>query len=101
MYCCHIYNQVRAIGQRSDVETLARHVEELDEVRQHQARKISALKEEVAVTESQTKEEHLVADNAVQALSSELRMTKDALEAIKHREKQVSVGRLNKNLLKT
>ena len=68
---------------------LARQVEELEEVRRQQSHKISALKEEIACSEGQTQEKRLVADNAVQALSSELRTTKNALDSMKYREKQV------------
>nr|KAG5702123.1 hypothetical protein BaRGS_010389 [Batillaria attramentaria] len=81
--------KMRTMEQRSEVEELARQVEELEEVRRKQARKISTLKGEVATTESQTQEKQVVADNAVHALSSELRTTKNALDSIKYREKQL------------
>ena len=81
---------MRTMEQRKDVEELARQVEELEEVRRKQAHKISVLKGEVATNESQLQEKRVVADNAVQALSSELRTTKNALDSIKYREKEVS-----------
>ncbi|XP_076463456.1 coiled-coil domain-containing protein 170-like [Babylonia areolata] len=81
--------QLRTAEQRQDVAELARQVEELEEVRRKQAQKISALKQEVASNESHTHEKRLVADNAVQALSSELRTTKNALDSLKYREKQL------------
>ncbi|KAL8611121.1 hypothetical protein ACOMHN_064411 [Nucella lapillus] len=81
--------QMRTEDQRKDVAELARQVEELEEVRRKQARKISALREEVASSGPHTQERQLVSDNAVQALSSELRTTKNALESLKYREKQL------------
>lgn len=75
--------------QRRDVEELVKQVEELEQVRRKQAHKISSLKEEIASAGSQTQEKQVVAENAVQALSSELRTTKNALDSIKYREKQV------------
>lgn len=81
--------KMRTMEQRSEVEELARQVEQLEEVRRKQARKIMTLKEEVAAADSQTQEKRVVADNAVHALSSELRTTKNALESIKYREKQL------------
>ncbi|XP_070180437.1 coiled-coil domain-containing protein 170-like isoform X2 [Littorina saxatilis] len=80
---------MRTMEQRKDVEELARQVQELEEERRKQARKIAHLKESVAVADSSSQEKNVVAENAVQALSSELRTTKNALEAIKYREKQL------------
>lgn len=81
--------KMRTMEQRKDVEELAKQVDELEEVRRKQARKISAMKEEISANETQIQEKQVVADNAVQALSSELRTTKNALESIKYREKQL------------
>lgn len=75
--------------QRQEIEELVKQVEELEEVRKRQARKIGALKEEHCVYESSSKEKHVVADNAVQALSSELRTTKNSLMSTQNREKEV------------
>ena len=83
---------MRTIEQRKDVEELARQVAELEEERKKQARKISHLKEEMAVSDSQTQEKSVVAENAVQALSSELRTTKNALDQLKYREKEVRLA---------
>lgn len=80
---------MRTMEQRRDVEELVKQVEELEQVRRKQAHKISSLKEEIASAGSQTQEKQVVAENAVQALSSELRTTKNALDSIKYREKQV------------
>ncbi|XP_025105886.1 coiled-coil domain-containing protein 170-like [Pomacea canaliculata] len=81
--------KMRTMEQRRDVEELVKQVEELEQVRRKQAHKISSLKEEIASAGSQTQEKQVVAENAVQALSSELRTTKNALDSIKYREKQL------------
>lgn len=75
--------------QRKEIEELVAQVDELENVRKKQAHKIKHLKDEVELTSQQTQEKRLVSDNAVQALSSELRTSKNALNAIQNREKQV------------
>lgn len=65
-------------------------VTELEEERARQAHKISKLKGDVHEQSSEIREKRVVADNAVSALSSELRTTKTALHTIQNREKQVS-----------
>lgn len=87
--CINWSLQVRTLEQRKDIEELARQIEELEEVRKRQSRKISQLKSEVQSSESTLHEKNVASENAVQALSSELRTTKNALENIKYREKQV------------
>ena len=64
-------------------------VSELEQLRKKQARKIHDLKTEVDSTQHTSQEGRIVADNAVQALSGELRTTKAALIAIQNREKAV------------
>lgn len=81
--------KLRTMEQRQEIEELVRQVQELEEVRKRQARKIGALKEESYVHESSFNEKNVVADNAVQALSSELRTTKNSLQSIQNREKQL------------
>ncbi|KAK3799203.1 hypothetical protein RRG08_054331 [Elysia crispata] len=81
--------QARTLEQRKDIEELARQIEELEEVRKRQSHKISKLKNEVETTETSMQETNMAQENAVQALSSELRTTKNALDAIKYREKQL------------
>ncbi|XP_076442383.1 coiled-coil domain-containing protein 170-like [Babylonia areolata] len=81
--------KLHTLEQRKEVEDLASQVEELEDVRRQQAGKLSVLREEAASTESDLKEKLLVADNAVQALSSELRTTKNALGDVRCKEKQL------------
>ena len=81
--------QARTLEQRKDIEELARQIEELEEVRKRQSHKISKLKSEVESSETNMQETNMAQENAVQALSSELRTTKNALDSIKYREKQV------------
>ena len=80
---------MRTMEQRKEIEELVAQVDELENVRKKQAHKIKHLKDEVELTSQQTQEKRLVSDNAVQALSSELRTSKNALNAIQNREKQV------------
>ncbi|KAH9514836.1 hypothetical protein Btru_023757 [Bulinus truncatus] len=81
--------KIRTLEQRKDLEELARQVEELEEVRKRQSRKISELKSTVDNTETTFQEKKVASENAVQALSSELRTTKNALDTLKYREKQL------------
>lgn len=81
--------KLRTMEQRQEIEELVKQVTELEDVRKRQARKIGALKEEHTMFESSFQEKNVVADNAVQALSSELRTTKNSLQSIQNREKQL------------
>ncbi|XP_046545107.1 coiled-coil domain-containing protein 170-like [Haliotis rubra] len=81
--------KVRTIEQRKDIDELAHQVDELEELRKKQSRKIANLKSEVQYHENENQEKKVVSDNAVHALSGELRTTKTALQTIQHREKQL------------
>lgn len=83
---------MRTMEQRKEIEELVAQVEELENVRKKQFHKIKHLKDEVEMSSQQNQEKRLVSDNAVQALSSELRTSKNALNAIQNREKQVIVN---------
>lgn len=79
--------RVRTMEQRKECEELASQVEELEHLRRKQAKKIHQLKQEVDTSNQSSQENRVVADNAVQALTSELRTTKTALSTIQSREK--------------
>ncbi|KAK3093737.1 hypothetical protein FSP39_019476 [Pinctada imbricata] len=81
--------KMRTLEQRKEIEELVAQVDELEDVRKRQSSKIRHLKEEVDATNVDTAEKRVVSENAVQALSSELRTTKNALNAIQTREKQL------------
>ncbi|XP_071164540.1 coiled-coil domain-containing protein 170-like [Mytilus edulis] len=81
--------KMRTMEQRQEIDELVKQVEELEELRKRQARKIGALKNEHNSYESSSREKNVVADNAVQALSSELRTTKNSLQTTHNREKQL------------
>ncbi|XP_033736128.1 coiled-coil domain-containing protein 170-like [Pecten maximus] len=81
--------KIRTLEQRKEIEELCAQVEELEKLRSRQASKISKLKSSVDLQENESQEKRVIADNAVQALSSELRTTKNALIAIQNREKQL------------
>ncbi|XP_005089149.1 coiled-coil domain-containing protein 170 [Aplysia californica] len=81
--------KVRTLEQRKDIDELARQIEELEEIRKRQSRKISQLKSTVDETENNRQENSVASENAVQALSSELRTTKNALDNLKYKEKQL------------
>uniref|UniRef100_A0A8W8I947 Coiled-coil domain-containing protein 170 n=3 Tax=Magallana gigas TaxID=29159 RepID=A0A8W8I947_MAGGI len=81
--------QMRTMEQRKEIEELVAQVDELENVRKKQSHKIKHLKDEVEMSSQQNQEKRLVSDNAVQALSSELRTSKNALNAIQNREKQL------------
>ncbi|KAL5009306.1 hypothetical protein ScPMuIL_014887 [Solemya velum] len=81
--------RVRTMEQNQELEDLVRQVDELEQIRQKQARKIADLKHNININQHDTSEKRVVADNAVHALSSELRTTKNALDAISGRERQL------------
>uniref|UniRef100_K1Q8J9 Coiled-coil domain-containing protein C6orf97 n=1 Tax=Magallana gigas TaxID=29159 RepID=K1Q8J9_MAGGI len=81
--------QMRTMEQRKEIEELVAQVDELENVRKKQSHKIKHLKDEVEMSSQQNQEKRLVSDNAVQALSSELRTSKNALNSIQNREKQL------------
>ena len=81
---------MRTLEQRKDIEELVKQVEELEDVRKRQSHKISELKSTVDLSEASSQERTVASENAVQALSSELRTTKNSLESFKYKEKQVN-----------
>ncbi|XP_059161028.1 coiled-coil domain-containing protein 170-like [Physella acuta] len=81
--------KVRTLEQQKDIQELARQIDELEEVRKRQSKKISELKSSVDTNELTLQEKRVASENAVQALSSELRTTKNALDNLKYREKQL------------
>ncbi|KAH3851320.1 hypothetical protein DPMN_093800 [Dreissena polymorpha] len=81
--------KVRTLEQRKELEELAKTVDELEKLRRKQASKIRELKSEIDTSNQASQEKRVVADNAVQALTSELRTTKTALSTIQSREKQL------------
>ncbi|XP_052769958.1 coiled-coil domain-containing protein 170-like isoform X1 [Mya arenaria] len=86
--------RVHTLEQRKEAEELAKTVEELEKLRRKQAHKIRELKTEINSSNHSSQENRVVADNAVQALTSELRTTKAALTAIQNREKALLDFRL-------
>lgn len=81
--------KVRTLEQRKDIEELAKQVEELEEIRKRQGHKIGELKHGLSETEGTFQDRSVASENAVQALSSELRTTKNALDKLKYNEKQL------------
>ncbi|XP_064602879.1 coiled-coil domain-containing protein 170-like isoform X2 [Liolophura sinensis] len=79
--------RVRSLEQKKEMEELVQQVDELERIRQKQAKKIANLKEEVEIQDHNSQEKRVVSDNAVHALSSELRTTKNALDVVTSREK--------------
>ena len=79
-----------------DNQDLVRHCEkletklgQLDKIRQKQAKKITSLKEDMNISETGGEERMGKAEKAIQALSSELKTTKQLLEDMGQRERQV------------
>ena len=81
--------QNRTLEQEKAIGDLENKVGHLERIRENQASKISGLKEnlETTVDEITVKKESI--NNTIQALSSELRTTKVALEELTKRERQV------------
>lgn len=81
--------QARALAQEQELDSLEAKVGQLEHVRQKQASKISNLKDEVEMTTSEVERKRSSVQNTVQALSSELRTTKLALDEVTKRERQL------------
>lgn len=79
----------RTLLQERDLESLEVKVGELERVREKQAHKIAGLNDKVHVTESKLGEKREVTKNTVNALTSELRTTKMALDEVTKRERQL------------
>lgn len=62
---------------------------QLDKIRQKQAKKITSLKDDMNVTETGGEERIGKAESAIQALSRELKTTKNLLDDMAQRERQV------------
>lgn len=80
-----------------DNQDLVRHCEkletklgQLDKIRQKQAKKITVMKDERHISESGGEERMSKAEHAIQALSSELKTTKQLLDDMGQRERQAS-----------
>ena len=65
-------------------------VDQLERMKHKQAHKIATLKEEVEIREQDATGKKEVTNNTIQALTSELRTTKQALGEITERERTVS-----------
>lgn len=81
--------KVCSLEQKKNIGDLAKRVEELETIRLRQAHKISELEDKCKLQQLERKEKNSASDNAVHALSSELKTTKLALSAIADREKQL------------
>ena len=71
------------------LQGLQKTLEKLERVRQKQAQKISHLRDEVGERDKDFGDKRAVAENAVQALSSELRTTKEALNETRRKERSL------------
>ena len=70
-------------------EKLEGKLAQLDKIRQKQAKKITSLKDEMGVSDAGSEERLGKAEHAIQALSSELKTTKNLLDDTGKRERQV------------
>ncbi|XP_074661960.1 coiled-coil domain-containing protein 170-like [Tubulanus polymorphus] len=81
--------KLTCLGQDKEMQSLEKHLEKLERVRQKQAKKIQELKKEVDLRGSTCHEQRTISDNAVHALTSELKTTKFALEEATTKERQL------------
>ena len=81
--------KANAMEKERIVDELSSQLDKLERIREKQAIKIADLKGEVDATSHTMQEKKALASNTVQALSSELRTTKQALDQITKRERQV------------
>ena len=89
-----IYLQVDNQDLVIHCEKLEGKLAQLDKIRQKQAKKITSLKDEMGVSDAGSEERLGKAEHAIQALSSELKTTKNLLDDTGKRERQVrrSIG---------
>lgn len=73
----------------SHCEKLEVKLGQLDKIRQKQAKKITTLKDDMNISENGGEERMGKAENAIHALSSELKTTKQLLDDMAKRERQV------------
>ena len=81
--------QNRSLEAENAIDQLESKVGQLERVRQKQAKKIATLKEDFTVKDSEISMKKQSINNTIQALSSELKTTKAALDEITKRERQV------------
>ena len=84
------YEQTRSLEAENALDHLESKVGQLERVRQKQAKKIATLKEDFNMKDSEITMKKQSINNTIQALSSELKTTKAALDEITKRERQVS-----------
>ena len=77
--------------QERELENLEAKVGQLEHVRHRQARKIATIKDNLSEKEEHSEKSRSITQNTIHALTSELRTTKQALDEITQRERQVSV----------
>lgn len=79
----------RTMEQERELENLETKVGQLEHVRQRQSRKIAHIKNEIDEKDGHMENTRGVTQNTIQALTSELRTTKLALDEITQRERQL------------
>ncbi|XP_013406676.1 coiled-coil domain-containing protein 170 [Lingula anatina] len=81
--------KIKTMEQEKELAGLEKTVSELEKIRHKQAKKIAGLKNDFEATENEFAEKKSSSLNTVQALSSELRTTKQLLEDTSKRERQL------------
>ncbi len=76
------------------IDQLESKVGQLERVRMKQAKRIATLKDEFSVKDLEINSKKESINNTIQALSSELRTTKGALEEVTKRERTVCIKTL-------
>jgi len=90
--CC----QATAVRQEREIGELRSEVSRLDDIRTQQETSIQHLHETVGKTHEESGRRRDQATNTISALTSELRTTKQALEDVTKRERQVPTVMLSK-----
>jgi len=88
--CCCAYCQARATKQQHEISRLESEVSRLEDVRIQQETSIQHLHDTVGKTSEEHGRKQDQAAHTVHALTSELRTTKQALEDVTKRERQVN-----------
>jgi hypothetical protein len=82
--------QLTCIEQDREIVGLEKTLEKLERVRQVQAKKIQAMRKNIDENDKDSGDKRIIAEDTVQALSSELRTTKRLMENATETEREVS-----------
>lgn len=85
--------------QEKEIRRLLEDIDKLQSIRDKQAVKLSALQDKIHSVDDEANRTLLSSDNAMRALSNEVRFLKSSLEQITEREHRVRILKFKKKIL--